>query len=79
MPLAATALGFLTASDTVFLALGLGALIAVVALLVVTTQTLLRVRDPVIRAQTAWLALGLAVGLLFWPVFYTLTFLFPAC
>ena len=78
LPLTATALGFLTANDTIFLvALGLGALSGVVALVVVTADTVVRVRDPVIRAQTAWLALGLAVGLLCWPLFYALAFLFP--
>jgi hypothetical protein len=34
----------------------------------ITLRTFLRVRDPVVRAQTAWMALGLATGFGFWPL-----------
>ena len=78
LPLVATALAFITMSDLFVLAgLGLPALLVVVALVVVPAQTFLRVRDPVVRAQTTWLLLGLAVGLLVWPLFYVLAVLFP--
>ena len=78
LPVVATALTFITRNYIFALAaLGLGALLVVGALVVVPTQTFRRVRNPVIRAQTAWLALGLAVGLLFWPLFFVLAFLVP--
>ena len=78
LPLSAIAISILTTSPIfILLALGLGALLTVSALVTVTAHTLLRVRDPVIRAQTAWLALGIAVGLVFWPLLFILSILFP--
>jgi len=78
VPLAATIAGFVAASGTIFLvALGLPALITMIAIVTITAHTFLRVPDPVIRAQTAWLALGLAVGLAFWPLLYAVLLLFP--
>ena len=78
LPLAATVIGFITGNDTFFLAiLGLGALITVTATVTVTAHTLVQVHDPVVRAQTAWLALGLAAGLTFWPLLYAVLSLFP--
>jgi signal transduction histidine kinase len=78
LPLAATAVSFITTNGVFFLAvLGFGALCVFVATIVITTHTFLRVRDPVVRAQTAWLAFGLALGLAFWPLFYVLSFVFP--
>jgi hypothetical protein len=77
LPLAAIAASFITMNFVFGLAaLGLGALCVVVAIIVITGHTLLRVRDPVVRAQSAWLALGLAIGLAFWPLFWVLIFVF---
>ncbi len=78
LPLAAIAVSFITTNIIFYLvALGLGALCVVAATVGVTAHTFLRVRDPVVRAQTAWLAFGLAVGLAFQPVQFVLGFIFP--
>src|SRR5262245_59363326 len=78
LPLAAIAVSFIRANVVFYLvALGLGALCVIVATVAVTADTFLRVRDPVVRAQTAWLAFGLAVGLAFQPVQFVLGFVFP--
>jgi hypothetical protein len=78
LPLAAIAAMFVTANEVFYqAALGLGALCVVVAMVVITGHTLLRVRDPVVRAQTAWVALGLVFGLAFWPLLWLLVLLFP--
>ena len=57
--------------------LGLGALAVVCCASGITLHTLLRVRDPVLRAQTAWMALGVGVGFAFMPLFWLLTVLVP--
>ena len=78
LPLAAITASFIRTNIVFYLvALGLGALCVVVATVAVTAHTFLRVRDPVVRAQTAWLAFGLAVGLAFQPVQFVLGFVFP--
>jgi hypothetical protein len=78
LPLAAIVASFIRANVVFYLvALGLGALCVIVATVAVTAHTFLRVRDPVVRAQTAWLAFGLAVGLAFQPVQFVLGFVFP--
>jgi hypothetical protein len=78
LPLAAIATSLITTNVIFYLAaLGLGALCLVVATVAVTAYTFLRVRDPVVRAQTAWLAFGLAIGLAVWPVLFVLGFVFP--
>ena len=65
LPNIAFALSVLTRRSTFAQAyLGLEALVAVLALLMITIHTFVRVRDPIIRAQTAWLTLGLAIGLM---------------
>jgi hypothetical protein len=74
----ALAVSFLTTNINFSLAaLGVGALAVVVALVGVTANTFVRMCDPVIRAQTAWLALGLVVGLLFSPLLWVLGAVFP--
>ena len=45
-----------------------GALMVVVGAGATTLYTFLRVRDPVVRAQSAWVALGLIAGFGFWPL-----------
>ncbi|HSH83098.1 MAG TPA: hypothetical protein VLA19_31580 [Herpetosiphonaceae bacterium] len=78
LPLAATVITFITSNALVaIVTIALETLAVVVALVVVTADTFLRVRDPVIRAQTAWLAVGLAVGLVVWPLIFVLSILFP--
>jgi hypothetical protein len=68
----------LTRSSTFVLAyLGLEALVAVLALLVITIHTFVRVRDPIIRAQTAWLTLGLAIGLMSAPLLWAVSSVLP--
>jgi len=53
--------------------LSLGALLVVVGGAAITLHTFLRVRDPVVRAQTAWMTLGLFAGFGFWPLSNVLT------
>lgn len=78
LPLAAIAASFITGNIVFYLAaLGLGTLSVIVATLAVTTHTFLRVPDAVVRAQTSWLALGIGVGLAFFPAMFVLGFAFP--
>ncbi|HZB96819.1 MAG TPA: hypothetical protein VE268_12755 [Herpetosiphonaceae bacterium] len=59
--LSATLITLTTGSVLIFLAtVGSYAALVVVAFVVVTVHTLWRVHDPVVRAQTAWLGLGVA-------------------
>jgi hypothetical protein len=48
--------------------LTMSALVVVVGVVATTIYTFLRVHDPVVRAQTAWIALGLTAGFGFWPL-----------
>lgn len=57
--------------------LALGALTVVCCAIGLMLHTLLRVRDPVLRAQTGWMALGIGVGFAFWPLIWSLTALVP--
>lgn len=78
VPLAAAAATFMTKDAVYYVAaLGFGALSVFVATIVITIHTFLRVRDPVVRAQTAWLTLGLALGLAFLPFAFALSSVFP--
>ena len=78
LPLAGVAASYLTARSIFFItALGLSALCVLVATIVITAHTFLRVSDPVVRAQTAWMALGLVVGLIFWPALWLLFITIP--
>jgi signal transduction histidine kinase len=78
LPLAAAATTFITTNGVFYLViLGFGALCVVVATIIITTHTFLRVRDPVVRAQTVWLSLGLSFGLAFWPLIWLLSLVFP--
>ena len=78
LPVILVMLGIGTANGSLLLGvLGGGALVVVGALATVTLHTFMRVRDAMIRAQTAWLGLGLAAGLLFWPLVYVLALLVP--
>jgi hypothetical protein len=71
LPLAALVASLITGLSEIYLAsLGLGALAFLVATIVVTTTTYRRVRDPVVRAQTAWLCLGLLLGIGIWPLLF---------
>jgi hypothetical protein len=61
----------LTSQSAFYLgALALGALTLVVATIAVPLHTYWRVRDPVVRAQTAWMSLGLMVGIGIWPLLF---------
>jgi hypothetical protein len=66
----ATLVSFLAGNFLIYLALlGLYAASVVIAFVAATIHTALRVRDPMVRAQTAWLGLGLAgfcANVLFW-------------
>jgi hypothetical protein len=78
LPLAAIAASYITTQVIFYVAaLGLSALCVVVATVVVTAHTFLRVRDAVVRAQTAWLALGLVFGLAFWPLLWLVLLAIP--
>jgi hypothetical protein len=57
----ATLVSFITNNFLIYLALlGLYAALVVIAFVAATAHTALRVRDPVVRAQTTWLGLGMA-------------------
>jgi len=57
----ATLVSFVVSNFLIYLAqLGLYAALVVIAFVAATAHTALRVRDPVVRAQTAWLGLGMA-------------------
>jgi len=59
--LGATLVSFIASNFLIYLAqLGLYAALVVIAFVAATAHTALRVRDPVVRAQTAWLGLGMA-------------------
>jgi hypothetical protein len=61
MGFGATLVSFIASNFLIYLAqLGLYAALVVIAFVAVTAHTALRVRDPVVRAQTAWLSLGMA-------------------
>jgi hypothetical protein len=66
----ATLVSFLASNFLIYLALlGLYAAFVVIAFVAATIHTALRVRDSMVRAQTAWLGLGLAgfcANVLFW-------------
>jgi hypothetical protein len=57
--------------------LGIYALLIVISTIVITAHTFRRVHNPILRAQTAWLTLGLTVGLAFWPLLWILSLIFP--
>lgn len=57
--------------------LALGGVSLLVAPIAVTAHTLWRVHDPVVRAQTAWMGLGLTTGIGVWPVLYLLIVFIP--
>jgi hypothetical protein len=58
---AATLVSFIASNFLIYLALlGLYAALVVIAFVAATAHTALRVRGPVVRAQTAWLGLGMA-------------------
>lgn len=78
LPLAAIAVTYVTSNIVPYLtALGLGALGVIVASVAVTMHTFLSVRDPVVRAQAGWLALGVVIGLAWWPASFVLGNVFP--
>jgi hypothetical protein len=78
LPLAALAAAAVTGSFEIYLAaLGLGAATFLLTAVIVTVHTFWRVRDPVVRAQTAWLSLGLALGLGVNPLGFAILLLFP--
>ena len=57
----ATLVSYIANNFLIYLAqLGIYAALVVIAFVAVTAHTVLRVRDPVVRAQTAWLGLGMA-------------------
>src|SRR5262249_17062266 len=57
----ATLASFMADNFLIYLALlGLYAALVMIAFVAATAHTALRVRDPVVRAQTAWLGLGMA-------------------
>ena len=69
--LAALAATMLTEQTEIFFAsLGLGAFAFLATTIVVTVHAFWRVRDPIVRAQTAWLSLGLLVGIGIWPLLF---------
>lgn len=71
LPLAALAATLVTGDDTPYVAgLGLGAVGFLVATIAVTTHTFRSVHDPAVRAQTAWMCLGLMVGIGIWPLLF---------
>jgi hypothetical protein len=79
LPLAALAATLATRQGEPFLAvLGVSALVFLGTTVAVTAHTFLRVRDPVVRAQTAWMGLGLMAGIGIWPLIFSLDLLFPA-
>jgi hypothetical protein len=64
IPLTASAVTLISGNGILSLAvLGVGAVSVIVTFAAATALTLLRVHDRIIRAQTAWLGLGLTVGL----------------
>ena len=66
---AASAYTVFTGDSGIYRALLTGSALAVVgAGAIITLHTFLRVRDRVVRAQTAWMALGLIAGFGFWPL-----------
>jgi hypothetical protein len=74
LPLATLALSFQIGNITASFALfGLYALLVVVSAASITLHTFLRGRDPVLRAQTAWLAFGVAVGFALVPLVWALS------
>jgi len=79
LPTAAWIVTLLSGRAEPFLALlALGTLMVVCCAGGITLHTLLRVRDPVLRAQTAWMALGVGVGFAFMPLFWVLIVLVPS-
>jgi hypothetical protein len=69
LPMVGTAFALLTGDLGPYGALlSLGALAVVAGGIAITLHTFLRVRDPVVRAQTAWMTLGLVAGFGFWPL-----------
>jgi len=75
MGFGATVVSFIASNFLIYLAqLGLYAALVVIAFVAATAHTALRVRDPVVRAQTAWLGLGMAAfcsNVLWWIAFNT--------
>jgi hypothetical protein len=66
---AASAYAVFTGDSRPYGALLTGSALAVVgAGAIITLHTFLRLRDRVVRAQTAWMALGLIAGFGFWPL-----------
>jgi hypothetical protein len=66
---AASAFAVFTGDSRPYGALLIGSALAVVAAgAIITLYTFLRVSDRVVRAQTAWMALGLIAGFGFWPL-----------
>jgi hypothetical protein len=64
LPLASVVCAFSSSNNVVAIGmLGLYTLLIVIATVAITVHTFRKVRDPVVRAQTAWLAFGLAFGL----------------
>jgi hypothetical protein len=57
-----TLASLITGNFGIFLiGVGLYAVLTIVAFVTVTVHTALRVRDPIVRAQAAWMGLGMAV------------------
>jgi hypothetical protein len=78
-PAAALATMLLTGqADWYFWSLGLGAVAFLAATVVITAQTFWRSNDAVVRAQAAWLSLGLLAGIGIWPLMFTLGLVAPA-
>jgi hypothetical protein len=73
LPLAALAAVLLTSNNGLYGAMaGLEGVGFITVTVVVMGHTFWRVRDPVVRAQAAWLGLGLMLGVGVWPVLYAL-------
>jgi hypothetical protein len=78
LPLASLLYAYSSTNIVVALGMfGLYTLLIVIATVAITAHTFLRVRDPVVRAQTAWLALGLALGLAFQLMLWLLIIAIP--
>ncbi|MBC8162991.1 MAG: hypothetical protein H7Z42_17425 [Roseiflexaceae bacterium] len=78
LPIAAWIVTLLSGGAELYVALlALNALAVVCCTIGITLHTMLRVRDPVLRAQTAWMALGVGAGFALIPLLWSLTVLMP--
>jgi hypothetical protein len=64
-------------SEPYYFMLGLGALLVICCAIGAALHTFLRSSDPVLRAQTAWMALGVSVSFAFVPLYWTLITFIP--